>query len=404
MNLPDEISSFLTNEVPDGQFIVVYRRIGEEIIIEESNETFIRLFGRGEKMRGKNISEFPKLSHLPETFQGLCRYQNGREVNYLHELEGAYWSIVIKVDDPVCIISGKLIDHPQFDQGSEFLSSDFLRMNTSFSILLEHRDSMYLVRSFSEGTLNYLDLLEGQNILPALENRFHRLKSVEMLLDNIGKGNAYFLEEINTKHGCLKCLMSIFPISHTQFTGAYIIVHILNEEQFYQLHKSTNFLEEYYINSDVGIAIFECAGQKVIRSDSLFDQLIGDKDGVNFKKLLRSEVLQKELHTATFEEMIFNENGSHRAYILAFMPILGENKIMIVLSRKNKVSRSLKEISRNLSAREWEIVNMVVKGNKNAQIAQHLGIAEGTVKKTLFNVYEKLQVESRVDLIKRIYR
>ena len=82
MNLPDEISPFLTNEVPDDQFIVVYRRAGDEIIIEESNETFVKMFGYGEKMRGKSVSEFPKLSHLPGIFQGLCRYQNGREVNY----------------------------------------------------------------------------------------------------------------------------------------------------------------------------------------------------------------------------------------------------------------------------------------------------------------------------------
>ena len=188
------------------------------------------------------------------------------------------------MDDPVCVITGKLIDQPRFDQGPEFLSLDFLHSTLSFSLLLKHQDSMYVVRSFSEEASSYLDILEGQNILSALENRIHRLKSVDMLLDCIGKGGSVrYLEEINTKQGCQKCLLSILPIRHTQFIGAYIMVHILNDEQFYQLHKSSNFLEEYYINSDVGIAVFECDRQKVVRSDSLFDRVIGDKGGVNSK-------------------------------------------------------------------------------------------------------------------------
>lgn len=52
-----------------------------------------------------------------------------------------------------------------------------------------------------------------------------------------------------------------------------------------------------------------------------------------------------------------------------------------------------------LTARELEIVRMVVGGQRNRQIAEGLGISEGTVKIHLHNVYEKLGVGGRLELV-----
>lgn len=52
-----------------------------------------------------------------------------------------------------------------------------------------------------------------------------------------------------------------------------------------------------------------------------------------------------------------------------------------------------------LSARERAVVDLVVKGLRNREIAGRLGIAEGTVKVHLHKVYEKLGVGSRTELV-----
>lgn len=52
-----------------------------------------------------------------------------------------------------------------------------------------------------------------------------------------------------------------------------------------------------------------------------------------------------------------------------------------------------------LSARERAVVALVVKGLRNREIANLLGIAEGTVKVHLHKVYEKLGVGSRTELV-----
>jgi len=58
-----------------------------------------------------------------------------------------------------------------------------------------------------------------------------------------------------------------------------------------------------------------------------------------------------------------------------------------------------REIAELLTPREIEVVRMVVGGRRNKVIADGLHISEGTVKTHLHNMFEKLQLESRTELI-----
>jgi len=59
-----------------------------------------------------------------------------------------------------------------------------------------------------------------------------------------------------------------------------------------------------------------------------------------------------------------------------------------------------RELARLLSAREIDLVRLVVKGLRNREIADRLCISEGTVKVHLHNIYEKLNVDGRVALLR----
>lgn len=56
----------------------------------------------------------------------------------------------------------------------------------------------------------------------------------------------------------------------------------------------------------------------------------------------------------------------------------------------------------DLTAREKEMIDLIVKGYTYRYISQHLRISEGTVKKTVHNAYVKLKVASRIELINAI--
>lgn len=62
----------------------------------------------------------------------------------------------------------------------------------------------------------------------------------------------------------------------------------------------------------------------------------------------------------------------------------------------------MKTQSKNLSKREKEVVDLLLQGKSNKQIALALGIAKSTVEFHLRNVYTKLQVSSRTEAILKL--
>jgi two-component system nitrate/nitrite response regulator NarP len=55
-----------------------------------------------------------------------------------------------------------------------------------------------------------------------------------------------------------------------------------------------------------------------------------------------------------------------------------------------------------LTPREIELTELVASGLRNRDIAERLGISEGTAKLHLYNVYKKLGVANRVELVLRL--
>jgi DNA-binding NarL/FixJ family response regulator len=58
-----------------------------------------------------------------------------------------------------------------------------------------------------------------------------------------------------------------------------------------------------------------------------------------------------------------------------------------------------REAANTLTPREIELVRMVAQGLRNRVIAERLAISEGTVKIHLHNVYEKLGIDGRLELM-----
>lgn len=73
---------------------------------------------------------------------------------------------------------------------------------------------------------------------------------------------------------------------------------------------------------------------------------------------------------------------------------LGGRALRRLLSREKRASKA----ARLLSSREREIVRLVAAGLRNRAIADRLSISEGTVKVHMHNIYEKLDVNGRVEL------
>jgi DNA-binding NarL/FixJ family response regulator len=73
---------------------------------------------------------------------------------------------------------------------------------------------------------------------------------------------------------------------------------------------------------------------------------------------------------------------------------LGGRALRRLLAREQRAGLA----ARLLSPREREIVRMVASGLRNRAIAEKLGIGEGTVKVHVHNIYEKLDINGRIEL------
>ena len=77
---------------------------------------------------------------------------------------------------------------------------------------------------------------------------------------------------------------------------------------------------------------------------------------------------------------------------------LEKRSVSLALEKLLKRETATRQIAKVLTPREIEIVRMVADGLRNREIADRLYINEGTVKVHLHNIYEKLKVDSRLQL------
>jgi len=75
------------------------------------------------------------------------------------------------------------------------------------------------------------------------------------------------------------------------------------------------------------------------------------------------------------------------------------NAVFRALDKAIKREAGTREVAAALTPRELEVVGLVVKGARNREIAEKLFISEGTVKIHLHNIYERLGVAGRVEVI-----
>jgi len=109
-----------------------------------------------------------------------------------------------------------------------------------------------------------------------------------------------------------------------------------------------------------------------------FDALAAGASGYILKKTKPAELL------ATIRDLY--EGGA---------PMSGQIASRVVASFRNKEESRDSILLESLSARELEILELLVKGRLYKEISSILGISQETVRKHVYNIYKKLHVNNR---------
>ncbi len=169
------------------------------------------------------------------------------------------------------------------------------------------------------------------------------------------------------------------------------------------------------IVSDSGMEVIAEAGTgaealtqyRKLRPDIvLLDMRMPEMTGLQTIEAIRKEFSNARiiiLSTYDLEEDIYQSlQAGARGYILKDSP---RNELLASIRRvhagervipPNIATRLAERIGGNeLTAREYEVLKLIVKGRSNKQIGDDLGISEGTVKSHVNNILDKLGVTDR---------
>jgi DNA-binding NarL/FixJ family response regulator len=120
--------------------------------------------------------------------------------------------------------------------------------------------------------------------------------------------------------------------------------------------------------------------------EKIFDALAAGASGYILKKTKPAELV------AAIRDLY--EGGA---------PMSGQIASRVVASFRKKEESREAGLLENLSAREHEILELLVKGRLYKEISSTLGISQETVRKHVYNIYKKLHVNNRVEAYNKFY-
>lgn len=118
--------------------------------------------------------------------------------------------------------------------------------------------------------------------------------------------------------------------------------------------------------------------------EKIFEALAAGANGYILKKTAPGKLLESIRELA--------EGGAPMSSQIA-------RKVVAVFQEKNPSSGLLD----NLSNREHEILELLAKGMLYKEISTRLGIAQETVRKHVYHIYEKLHVNNRVEAVNKYF-
>jgi DNA-binding CsgD family transcriptional regulator len=107
------------------------------------------------------------------------------------------------------------------------------------------------------------------------------------------------------------------------------------------------------------------------------------------------------LSTGAIVRMIKSQRLQNERQLIEITRLLEQQRIAHDINVKNMAELESME---PLTSREKEVINLIAQGKGNREIAVELGIEEKTVKNYINNIYSKLQVKTRYEVIAYLFK
>jgi PAS domain S-box-containing protein len=179
------------------------------------------------------------------------------------------------------------------------------------------------------------------------------------------------------------------------------------------LSVTPEFVSNYAIANISDSIILLNNEKKIIFINKKVEELLGIDEGKVINKNLSEIILKYDIVKNEINKMLHDKykDFTCRVYLKTKKePILMDMKISKVIDKFNDtigilvIGNEVKELKQlksfyKLTEREVEIVQLIIEGKSNKEIGTDTGLTENTVKTHVMNIFNKLNVKSRIEMI-----
>lgn len=381
----------------------------ETLLLCDASPSFSALFEIDPQCRGKNISAMlrEKMKFLPELLQqGKL---TAKSIRYFAELEErgkpSFWDIAIELSPPFVHLLA-LRRTPQeiaarYCAESEVDLAGFYAPG-HFSVLIRQDEhGVYRVTSRSAEAAQFCSIgsAADQEVFP----RFSFLRTA-CLPDSGEEGKSLcFYEMTAQQSACEEKFLRVLclPVEQGERKAFLLLGAPCPPDEFFDRYADGGrYKENGFDGCSYAVAIFSFSdGSPVPESfNRCCTELL--QTGFSLPELLRSEVVLRSFRSGV--PCTAQTQLGSGMYEIGVLPILrgksvGKMMITIVPAKSETVVQP-STCTERLTPREQETLTLAAQGYPNRYIAHKLSISEGTVKKLIYNGYQKLGISSRVEL------
>ena len=374
------------------------------LLLSSADEAYLALRGWDRGALGgemESLYNYREAVALSEIYTQLC----GRteELRYFRELAGCVWLVDACRIDRGAHFCGRRVGFPEQFQ-SEALScrlgvvpSELVRRAPSETVILRRSGSGFTAASISAGAAEAAGLCRGGDIA-RIRPFFYGIDPGRAAAACLDTGQCIRYLDMFTRGGRIKhLLLDFFPMAH-EANYVAVTIRTLDCGEYYALQLPyTDFSPQLTpIRENAAYAAFEYRGGELMpwRCNKAFRDIAWSEEtqAAVYKRLLRP---CREL--GMLRCGITDMDG--RRYFCAAFPS-SDGATHLAMLKLDDMDLGFEDYRDRLSPREREISRYILDGLSTRDIAAKLVIADGTVKKTVSNIYSKLGVKSRVELIR----
>ena len=395
---------------PNYRFFVLKMNANQELIVLSSNQTNNRIYQCHDPI-GKSLYDFMTKEHADMWHGKYVTWKKQGVSCYIAKYDTESWETTVEIVDDTVFGSGRLITNQKLDLTSlekyEFFNHYYIQPQ-AFTMITLNAESLIIEAIESTYAPDLSEYL-GTHISSIISTCYN-IFDVRTLQKSIQLNKIInFTEKVTYKGEIIYFDVLTIPYSHQ--SKLLILGKVISEQHYKKIQKNINNIYGIYPESNYfGVCEISYESKDnahMIGCNQFFKSLLKDHD-LSLQHILEHDAFlscAEELCSKVGDLRYYNQAGTLMSFKLNVNNLsdLGENIFLVAVAPEDQYNDNINVLFSNLTKREHEVLSFVVDGHTNRFIANKLKIAEGTVKKIIYNGYKKLGISSRVELLKLIY-